>query len=496
MTGHRSRLGAAVALSMLLAGSGVATSQEPLGTVDVGVEKWAQWAEDPEHTAARTVDVGDTVTYTVHLDRLGLTTGPDEWEARGVVLTDVLPRNADFVEGSLRVNQWDSGSLAYDPDREVITGTWDRVRFDAYLTYDVRVTAPGPLVNEASVRTTGTRDPNPANDSATVQLWTRYPSYEARATKTPSVSEAVIGDRITYRVTWENTGPGMAYGVRLVDRLPVGAAFVRDSLPPFCFPNAGRSEVECFLGDVGPGSRWEFSYTIEVTGYPPEGTLTNRLSTSSDDPIDRDMWPATAGVTIATPLADLALVKEADRTSVAAGDRVRYRLTIRNQGLDTAYRVRLADAVPIGGRIDPSGLPAECILTYADPYDRTSPVLGFSWFLGDLGPGETRTMTYEVVAGGSEIVVNRARLSTESDDADPANDGSLSSTPVTPTATAAPGPTDSRACVRCLEKYRDACRLVCRADGSTKPNAGNMTCQECIQSLRKHECAKECLASP
>ena len=101
----------------------------------------------------------------------------------------------------------------------------------------------------------------------------------------------------------------------------------------------------------------------------------------------------------------------------------------------------------------------------------------------------TKIITYRVLADAAGSLDSVAQAFTDSIDNNGGNSASTSRLPVTE------APVDAPACRKCLEWSKSGCRLVCNDDGTTKPQA-NMTCEQCIQSLREHECAKHCIKRP
>ena len=193
---------------------------------------------------------------------------------------------------------------------------------------------------------------------------------------------------------------------------------------------------------------------------------------------------------------------EADRTTVPEGGLVTFDITVTNQGPDPAYDLRANVAIATGGQILVGSLPIDCAAVPVSPVDQVSSAsplplpdgktlaTAILCQSGYLPSGRDRTFSFTALAGaGDKRIETVVSVRSDSETPTPANDGTSSVTP---------SPRDRQegaSCSRCLEKYQDACRLVCRADGSTKPGA-NMTCEQCIESVRRHECEKECRTKP
>ena len=100
--------------------------------------------------------VGETVTFTVTVSN----SGPSP--ATGVVVTDALPAGLTFVSAT------PSQGTYVAPDWTI--GTLSETGPPATLTLVATVTAPGALVNTATITQQTEVDPNAANNSASVTL--------------------------------------------------------------------------------------------------------------------------------------------------------------------------------------------------------------------------------------------------------------------------------------------------------------------------------------
>ena len=86
------------------------------------------------------------------------------------------------------------------------------------------VTAPGALVNTATITQQTEVDPNAANNSASVTL-NAAESANLKVTKSLTRSSPHVGELLTFNVIVANQGPSPATGVQVTEVLSAGLAF-------------------------------------------------------------------------------------------------------------------------------------------------------------------------------------------------------------------------------------------------------------------------------
>ena len=86
------------------------------------------------------------------------------------------------------------------------------------------VTAPGALVNTATITQQTEVDPNAANNSASVTL-NAAESANLKVTKALTRSSPHVGELLTFNVIVANQGPSPATGVAVTEVLSAGLAF-------------------------------------------------------------------------------------------------------------------------------------------------------------------------------------------------------------------------------------------------------------------------------
>lgn len=160
----------------------------------------------------------------------------------------------------------------------------------------------------------------------------------------PTIS---AGETAIFTITVTNLGPGTAEGVTLIDNLPKGPA---DSLTWTEDPNNTLCTIDdtdmgsgnallCTIGDMAEDAT--FTVTVKATtafvdcgGLPNTATVS---ATNEDPTMDSDNEDS-AAILVLCP--NLVVDKQGQ---------IRYRIEVTNEGLGTAFDVRLEDELPGGG---------------------------------------------------------------------------------------------------------------------------------------------------
>ncbi len=355
-------------------------------------------------TGATTYVPGEQYSWTLRVSN----NGPSD--AQNVVLSDPLPSGVTYVRDdagctvAAGVVRCALGTLAAGASRTIAL----TVRTDPALT--------GRLVNTATV-STDTPDVDPSNDSDPWEA-TEDPIADVTVEKTVSVPAVARGGTATFRLVTRNLGPSVARDVRLSDRLPAGLTFVSvDSAD--CSEAAGT--IDCAFGDLAVGASATVNVVVRGDAV---GSHTNRaeVTTTTPEPAGGGEPNSDEASLEVGPVTDLSIVKSGPAT-VAAGGRITWQLTVRNDGPDDATGVVVTDRLP-GGVVDATA-PAGC--TVADGVVRCA--------IGALANGDSVELELSATAPvslGSATLVNTASVAGDQIEPDLSDNESEATTTVGP----------------------------------------------------------------
>jgi uncharacterized repeat protein (TIGR01451 family) len=275
---------------------------------------------------------GANLTYTISVTNSGPST------ATNVVVTDQLPAGVTLVgatPGFVTVpgNQisWTLASL----------GRNSQTNFTVTL-----VSSEGNVFTNVAFASSGTLDPNPANNNGTLTnsqtLTVVTPVADVAVFKTGGASVAP-GGTVNYVITATNSGPSTASNVVVRDTLPAGAVF-QSASGGFILSN----NVVVWPGmTLARGA--SAAFTVAVTA-PGSGSFVNIASSMSDTPdSNTNNNNGSSGgsqvTTSVTPTADVQVFLLGP-TNVTVGDGFSYTIVVTNAGPSPAINTLAQDVLP------------------------------------------------------------------------------------------------------------------------------------------------------
>jgi len=340
-------------------------------------------------------DPGDTIVYTLTYTNSG--TG----DASGVVVVDTLPADVDFVSavpaptgGGPTVYTWSIGSVP--------AGT------TAAITVTVKVKISTP--DETELLNGVTLDYKDLNGNAKPQKSDDYLITVTRPimdiSKSVDASSADPGDLLTYTITYENTGTGVATAVTIVDTIDPETSFYSATPAPTSYLGDVFTWV---FPSVAPGFLGTITLKVKVdVGTADDTLLTNSVTLAYKDangnaqPGDSD----SADTTVTAPIMSIA--KTASQSTADPGDTFTYTLTYKNMGDGVATDVKIVDTLPEQ---------LEYVSASPSPDSVSGQVLTWNFAFVAGNSEASITITVKVLAGTPDDVVMTNTATLDSEDA-------------------------------------------------------------------------------
>jgi uncharacterized repeat protein (TIGR01451 family) len=306
-------------------------------TADLEVNKTV---DDP------TPNLGSNVTFTIEVTNQG----PDE--ATGVQLRDQIPAGMTLVSSQVSGGSYEASS-----------GVWTLPAISANTTATLTLTASVDSIddktNVAQIIASDQLDPDstPAagggDEDDQDQAILSPELIDLALTKTASNESPNIGEVVLFELGLTNEGPSDANAVAVRDVLPDGLSF-RTSRPSTGAYNLNTGIWNVGSVPVGATPTLEIEAIVEAVA---EATNTAEI-VSADQP-DADSTPDNgeageddiASVTLTTQVADLSIEKTASNETPGRDEEVEFRITVSNQGPNTATDVVVRDPLPPGLRL-------------------------------------------------------------------------------------------------------------------------------------------------
>ena len=147
---------------------------------------------------------------------------------------------------------------------------------------------------------------------------------------------------ITYALSYRNIGNQTANGVRIVDSIPSGTAYVAGSAS--AFGSLTGSVISWNIGDVAAGGAGEVSFRVRVSPVAVSGQqISNTASILSTA---QTKTSNTVVTNVSTP--SLLLLKLDTPDPVRAGNNIVYTLQVENTGSIPLTGIVLSDPIPVG----------------------------------------------------------------------------------------------------------------------------------------------------
>jgi hypothetical protein len=371
----------------------------------IDVQSWKQLMADPTPVQAGTV-----LTYTLFFENVGGAAGDvNEIDDLTQVIDDAdvtsEPASDDLVAS--RVGDVISITGSLDPGEQ------------ATVTYQMTVRPDGERGDDLAANyllAPGEEPPDdPVCQPSDIERpdCTLTPIGQLATFKSVSASTdpVVAGTELTYTLTFDNQGQGPS-SIDMVDDL----SYLLDDATLTAGPAASDgaltvSEVVdgrfTVTGELAAGQTVTVSYTVRVNPEDERGndSAANFLLDPSQEPPEGCVQPDASCTE--TPLPNVSVVKSVEESADPSGTVLTYTLTFANTGTAAGPVFKVDD---LSGVLDDAYLSSEPVAS-SDALSASGVTDGRFTVAGDLEPGQTVTVTYQVTvrpAGerGDNVAVN------------------------------------------------------------------------------------------
>jgi len=279
------------------------------------------------------VVAGEVLTYTMTIANAGAL------EATDVRVTQPLPAGVTLLRASSGCTSTEKGKVVCSLDRLAIgaQATWQ-------TTVKVSPAARGVLGSTATARATE-GDPTLSNNERTVTTRVIARS-DLSIEKSPSRDSVIAGgpQSLVYTLRVRNSGPSDAARAEVTDALRSDVDFVS---APGCTEKGGK--VTCGIGRLAAGGSIEKKITVRVKPSARE-LLENTARVDALEAGLEEINPANNAATRTTRVirrTNLSVTKTGP-ASVAAGEKLTYKILVENRGPSDSTGATVTDALPPG----------------------------------------------------------------------------------------------------------------------------------------------------
>ena len=371
--------------------------------------------------------VGDTITYTISLSN-----GEKASTAwKNVVVTDKVPADLKFVDGSVYLNSKTADYTFRDGELTVNVGDIE-IGQSSLITFKATVLdgAYGKtIVNEAIARGDNGTVKDDTYSATDPGVYINKGETMPYAIKTSNTGTAQVGDRVVYTVKMGNHADA-EYKVEeavMTDVIPAevdlisGSVQVNGETGKYSYDDASRT-LTVKLGDIEPGTEntVKFAVTVNKDGYGKTVRNIAVLSGKNITPVEAE---DEIGVKVGDGNTRPYIEKTADKSSAKVGDRVTYTIKAGNNELSTVAieNAVVEDELPEGLDFVHGSVYVNGKNTNEYTFDEKSGKLSVP--VGNIKPGKEVEIAFSVTINDKsygKTIKNTAVL--KGDNADPTED--------------------------------------------------------------------------
>ena len=304
------------------------------------------------NTATPTVVApGGTIVYTQVVQNLG------PMAAVNAIFNETVPANTTF-QSIVTPAGWTCSTPAVNGTGN-ISCTNPLLASGASSTFTVNVlvgagTTSGTQIVDVAEVTSGTNDPNLANNSATAIVTVgAVNSADLAVTNTPSSLTVAAGTNYTLTAIVTNQSAFAAASPTFTETTPTNTTFVSLAPPAgwSCSTPApgGTGQIVCTAATMLGGASASFPVVLNVNSATASGTQvtgTANIASSTPDPNPTNNF-ATGTITVATAgQVDLAVTSTATPNPVSENNNISYAQSVVNNGPIASTNATFTEAIP------------------------------------------------------------------------------------------------------------------------------------------------------
>jgi len=278
---------------------------------------------------------GATITYTQTVKNNG------PLSAVNAVFSEAIPANTTFSSLGTIPAGW-TCNTATVASTGVLTCTNPLIGNGATSTFTLSVVVGAATPNQTQITdvasvTSGTSDPNLANNSATVvTIVGQANAADLVVTNTPSAPVVPAGQSYSYTQTIRNNGPSTANGIVLTEAIPANTTLASLNTPAGWNCNSAGGTITCNVPNLVAGglATYQPGFTViagTAAGTVITDTVTASMTTPESNPATNS---ASATITVASSATqtDLLVSTSATPNPVLDGGTLTLTLSVTNNG--------------------------------------------------------------------------------------------------------------------------------------------------------------------
>lgn len=278
---------------------------------------------------------GATITYTQTVKNNG------PLSAVNAVFSEAIPANTSYSSLGTIPSGW-TCNTATVASTGVLTCTNPLIANGATSTFTLSVVVGAATPNQTQITdvasvSSGTSDPNLANNSATVvTIVGQANAADLVVTNTPSAPVIPAGQAYSYTQTIRNNGPSTASGIILTEAIPPNTTLTSLNTPAGWTCSSAGGTITCNVPNLVAGgvATYQPGFTViagTAAGTVITDTVTASMTTPESNPATNS---ATATITVASSATqtDLSVSTSATPNPVLDGGTLTLTFTVTNNG--------------------------------------------------------------------------------------------------------------------------------------------------------------------